>query len=96
MARSTSSQLRPGIPLFPNSRLALTLRQLGPHDVTLMEALLTTFGKAFDEVGIYTEARPGEAYPERLLGSDEPATASTPNSGRVRMFCTSISRYRDS
>ena len=44
--------------------------QLASEDVALMEAMLTTFGKAFDEVKIYGAARPNKAYLERLLGSD--------------------------
>lgn len=35
-----------------------------------MEALLTTFGEAFDDVETYGAARPGAAYLERLLDSD--------------------------
>jgi aminoglycoside 3-N-acetyltransferase I len=35
-----------------------------------MEAMLTTFGEAFDEVETYSAARPSPAYLERLLGSD--------------------------
>lgn len=47
-----------------------SIRQLASDDVALMEAMLTTFGKAFDEVETYSAARPGKAYLERLLGSD--------------------------
>ena len=36
----------------------------------LMEAMMTTFGEAFDEVDIYTEARPSADYLERLLDSN--------------------------
>ncbi|MEX2126202.1 MAG: AAC(3)-I family aminoglycoside N-acetyltransferase [Woeseia sp.] len=43
---------------------------LAPGDVALMEALLTTFGEAFDEVETYSGARPNAAYLERLLASD--------------------------
>ena len=46
------------------------IRQLASDDVPLMEALLTAFGKAFDEVETYSAARPSKAYLERLLGSD--------------------------
>lgn len=35
-----------------------------------MEALLTTFGEAFDEVETYSGARPGADYLMRLLGRD--------------------------
>ncbi len=46
------------------------IRQLASDDVALMEAMLTTFGNAFDEVEAYGAARPSKAYLERLLGSD--------------------------
>jgi len=35
-----------------------------------MEAMLTMFGEAFNEVETYDAARPNKAYFERLLGSD--------------------------
>lgn len=47
-----------------------SIRQLASDDVALMEAMLTTFGEAFDEAETYGAARPGKAYLERLLGSD--------------------------
>ena len=46
------------------------VRLLAPDDVALMEAMLTTFGEAFDEVQTYCGARPSEAYLQRLLGSN--------------------------
>jgi aminoglycoside 3-N-acetyltransferase I len=48
----------------------VSIRQLASDDVALMEATLTTFGEAFDEVETYSAARPSQAYLERLLGSD--------------------------
>ena len=47
-----------------------SIRLLAPADVALMEAMLTTFGEAFDEVETYSGVRPSTAYLERLLGSD--------------------------
>jgi aminoglycoside 3-N-acetyltransferase I len=47
-----------------------SIHQITPDEVGLMEALLTTFGEAFDEVETYGANRPGEAYLRRLLGSD--------------------------
>lgn len=44
------------------------LRQLGPDDITLMEAMMTMFGEAFGEIGTYCEARPSRDYLARLLG----------------------------
>lgn len=49
---------------------SVSLHQLGPDDLTLMEGLLTTFGEAFDEVNTYNENRPSEDYLRRLLASD--------------------------
>lgn len=50
--------------------MSIAIRQLGPADIALMEAMMTTFGRAFEEMETYTEARPGRAYLERLLASD--------------------------
>lgn len=47
-----------------------SLKQLDPDDMALMEALLTTFGEAFDEVETYSRNRPGQDYIQQLLGSD--------------------------
>jgi aminoglycoside 3-N-acetyltransferase I len=46
------------------------IRLLTSEDLELMEAMMTTFGKAFDEVDTYTAARPSQAYLQRLLDSD--------------------------
>ena len=51
-------------------RVPFSIRQLASDEVALMEALLTTFGKAFDEVETYSAARPSRAYLKCLLGSD--------------------------
>jgi aminoglycoside 3-N-acetyltransferase I len=48
-----------------------------------MEAMLTTFGKAFDEVETYSAARPSPAYLERLLGSDHFITLAALKNGEV-------------
>lgn len=50
--------------------MPLTIRQLTPDDVALMEALSATFGDAFTEVDTYTGKRPSQGYLRRLLGSD--------------------------
>jgi aminoglycoside 3-N-acetyltransferase I len=34
--------------------MSVDIRHLTPNDLTLMEALLTTFGEAFNEVDTYT------------------------------------------
>jgi aminoglycoside 3-N-acetyltransferase I len=53
-----------------SSSAPFSIRQLTPEDVVLMEAMLTTFGEAFDEVETYSGARPSRAYLARLLGSE--------------------------
>jgi aminoglycoside 3-N-acetyltransferase I len=50
--------------------MSFGIRQLAANDVALMEAILTTFGEAFDEVATYSAARPSKPYLERLLGSN--------------------------
>ena len=47
-----------------------SIHQLGPDDVALMDALLGTFGEAFDEVETYGGKPPGMVYLRQLLGSD--------------------------
>ena len=49
----------------------LTIHVLGPDDVALMQAMLTMFGEAFEDVAAYNAARPDSAYLRRLLGSDQ-------------------------
>jgi aminoglycoside 3-N-acetyltransferase I len=46
------------------------IRQLTLNDVPLMDALLRTFGEAFNDVDTYTANRPSEDYLRRLLGGD--------------------------
>ncbi len=50
--------------------MSLNVCQLTPDDVALMEALLATFGEAFNEVDTYVENRPSAGYLRRLLGGD--------------------------
>jgi aminoglycoside 3-N-acetyltransferase I len=50
--------------------MSLSIRHLSPDDVGLMEALLATFGEAFNEVETYTGKRPDGAYLKKLLSSD--------------------------
>jgi aminoglycoside 3-N-acetyltransferase I len=47
-----------------------TIHQIAPDEIALMEAMLTTFGAAFDEVETYTQHQPSVAYLQRLLGSN--------------------------
>ena len=48
--------------------LAVSLRTLGPADVTLMRSVLSMFGRAFHDEDTYLDAQPGSGYLERLLG----------------------------
>lgn len=50
--------------------MTLRIRQIAPDEAALMEALMTTFGEAFDEVDTYGANRPDAAYLQRLLASD--------------------------
>lgn len=49
---------------------AFSIRTLGSSDVALMEAMLTMFGEAFEDVPTYSGARPRTAYLKQLLGRD--------------------------
>jgi aminoglycoside 3-N-acetyltransferase I len=48
----------------------LTIQQIVPDDVALMEALLATFGEAFDEVETYSRNRPSSDYLRQLIKND--------------------------
>jgi aminoglycoside 3-N-acetyltransferase I len=48
----------------------LTIQQIVPDDVALIEALLTTFGEAFEVVEIYSGNRPSADYLRQLLKND--------------------------
>lgn len=50
--------------------MLVDIRHLNPNDIPLMEALLKTFGEAFNDVDTYTANRPREGYLRRLLGGD--------------------------
>ncbi len=50
--------------------MSLNIRHLTPDDILLMEALLVSFGKAFNEADTYTKNPPSADYMRRLLGGD--------------------------
>lgn len=50
--------------------MSLEIRQLKPSDIELMNALLTSFGEAFNDIETYTTKRPSTKYLQRLLGGD--------------------------
>ena len=60
-----------------------TIQQLGPEDVAVMEALLTTFGAAFGEETTYGAKRPGAVYLRQLLGSNNFIAVAAVKSGEV-------------
>ena len=66
-----------------SSSAAFGIHPLAPGDVALMEAMLTTFGEAFDEAETYSRARPSAAYLQRLLGSDYFIALAALKSGEV-------------
>ncbi len=47
-----------------------TVRQLGQDDLDLMNALLLTFGSAFNDTETYAGKRPSADYTRQLLASD--------------------------
>jgi aminoglycoside 3-N-acetyltransferase I len=50
--------------------MLIDIRHLTPNDVPLMDALLRTFGEAFNDVDTYTANPPSEGYLRQLLGGD--------------------------
>ena len=50
--------------------MSVSIRHLTPGDIPVMEALLATFGKAFEDVATYTANRPSTGYLRQLLGGD--------------------------
>jgi aminoglycoside 3-N-acetyltransferase I len=50
--------------------MSFIVRQISRNDLPLMEALLKTFGEAFDDIDTYTAKRPSPAYLRRLLETD--------------------------
>lgn len=38
--------------------MPVVVRQLTPADIAIMEAMMTMFGRAFEDVATYTDARP--------------------------------------
>lgn len=63
--------------------MSLSIRHLTADDVTLMEAMLATFGEAFNEVETYTAAPPSKSYLRRLLSSDYFIALAALNNGSV-------------
>jgi aminoglycoside 3-N-acetyltransferase I len=66
-----------------SSSKSFSIRRIVPGDVDLMDALLTTFGDAFEDVDTYGKARPGPDYLRRLLRSDQFIALAALKSGKV-------------
>lgn len=60
-----------------------SIRRLAPDDLAVMEALLATFGEAFNDVATYTGNRPRPGYLRSLLGSDSFIALAAVKSGEV-------------
>lgn len=63
--------------------MEVKIRQLTPDDVELMYAMLTTFGKAFNDMETYTEKCPSASYLQRMLGGDSFIALVALNDGDV-------------
>jgi aminoglycoside 3-N-acetyltransferase I len=48
----------------------LSIHRLGPADLALMDAMLSMFGTAFEDMATYRGRPPSAAYLQRLLGSE--------------------------
>ena len=66
-----------------SSSAPFSIHALTPDDLPVMEAMLTTFGEAFDDAETYGRARPSAAYLKRLLGSDYFIALAALKSGEV-------------
>ena len=63
--------------------MSVDIHHLTSNDIPLIDALLTTFGEAFNEVETYTAKRPSEEYLRRLLGSDTFIALAAVKNGEV-------------
>ena len=63
--------------------MSVNVRQLKPDDVALMEALLATFGEAFDDADTYGENRPSAGYLRQLLAGDSFIALAAMKSGNI-------------
>lgn len=63
--------------------VTLEIRQLAADDISQMEALLATFGAAFNDAENYTLHRPSADYLRRLLGGDSFIALAALKNGEV-------------
>lgn len=59
------------------------IHQLTPHNIEMMNALLTCFGEAFEDMNTYTRKRPSVHYLQSLLGSDSFVALAAVEGGKV-------------
>jgi aminoglycoside 3-N-acetyltransferase I len=60
-----------------------TVHRLTAEDHAMMDAVLTTFGEAFDDPETYSKARPSSAYMSELLGGKSFIALAALNDGTV-------------
>ena len=63
--------------------MAFDIRRLAADDVALFEALMSTFGEAFEDVEADTKARPSRGYVRQLLESDDFVALAAVKDGAV-------------
>ena len=63
--------------------MSLVVHHLTPDDIPLMEALLATFGEAFDDEDTYTGNPPSADYLRQLLGGDSFIALAALKNGNV-------------
>src|ERR1700727_4014207 len=61
----------------------INVRLLTPDDLRVMEAMLTMFGEAFEDVDTYSGARPDHTYLASLLRQDNFIALAALNDGLV-------------
>jgi aminoglycoside 3-N-acetyltransferase I len=61
----------------------LVIQRLTPDDIALSEALLATFGDAFEDADSYTGNQPSAIYLRQLLGDDTFIALAALKDGRV-------------
>ena len=60
-----------------------TIHRLKATDIPMMNDMLAVFGRAFNDEATYGDARPGDEYLRRLLGSDSFIALAASRNGRV-------------
>lgn len=66
-----------------NKTAQTEIRQLGPSDTSLMNAVLYLFGKTFGDPATYTSKRPSARYLRKLLGGDSLIALAAFEAGQV-------------